>query len=291
MRSEGQSVFMSKAEIWTLLAFAGVSAHFAKVHFRIGGGGKLDVGASSGKTSVTCRAKAEKAEAKGKWALPTSFLERGRAMIQESTESLRIDMLGPDGKPRIYVIETESGDEGPYVEDDHETETDAQLTLDEILEGIQVPDDGNYRGSWCAFDPEALTALKRLKVAVDSQPITQFPPATATQAWTFEVHHSTGHWKAAVLPEKVLGPGGEREAPPAPAEGAPGDPAGARQARLDLEQRANGKGVDNDGGSGGGDDGIVDDDYEPEGGEAPLGTEKPRKGGKGGKAGKGRGKS
>jgi hypothetical protein len=73
MRSEGQSVFMSKAEIWALLSFAGDSAAYAKVHFRIGGSNKLDVGSSDGKRSVTCRAKAEKSDVKGKWALPCSF--------------------------------------------------------------------------------------------------------------------------------------------------------------------------------------------------------------------------
>jgi hypothetical protein len=195
-------------------------------------------------------------------------------MIQESTESLRIDMLGPEGKPRIYVIETESGDEGPFVEDDHETELDAQLTLAAILEGIQVPDDKNYTGSWCAFDPEAFTPLKRLKVAVDGQPLTQYPPATPTQAWTFEVMHETGHWKCAVLPEKVIGPGGEREEPPAPNEGNPGDPANTRQARLDLDAQANAKP----------DDGIISDEeaerLRVEQSQPPLATQKPKRGSK-----------
>lgn len=256
MRSEGHSIFLSKNEAWTLLAFAGDSANYSKIHFRIGGGGKLDVGSSDGKRSVHCRGKAEKASVKGKWALPCDLLERARSSIQEATESLRIEMTGPNGKPVIYLINTETGDEITHIEWPTGAEEDTQLSLDEIIDAIQVPTDRNYRGSWGAFDPDAFKPLQRLKVTVDGQPVTCYPPATESQPFVFEVQHETGTWTASICTEKVIGPGGEREARPEEDEGAPGDDANARQARMDLTDRANGKG---------------------DGDDAPLATEKPRR--------------
>jgi hypothetical protein len=259
MHAEENSVIMSKAEAWTYVAFAGEGAHQSKVHLRIGR--TLKAAATKGKASVVGEGKAARDAVKGKWSLDVDFVEQARASVVESTESIRFELACPESKPpglpRAHRIRTETGESLSFIEWPRAAEEDKQLTIDDIDADIPVPDDRNYKGSWGAFDPEAFGPLKRLKVAVDGQPVTLYPPPTEGQPFVFEVRHEHCHWKAAISTEKVLAPGDKRDEPPPADEGAPG--RADRQVKLDLEARAKAKAkeaedVDD------ADDGIIDDE-------------------------------
>jgi hypothetical protein len=269
MRADEKGIHLSKAEVWTLLAFTGEGAMHSVVHFRVGGGGKLAAGASDGKRSVHAQAKAEKGAAKGKWSLDREFLEIARSSLKEPEHALCIQPVGPNKDlPRAYIVDAETGDEITHSEWHRPAHEEKQLTLDQISEGIVLPDDRGYRGSWCAIDPFALGPLRRMSIAVEKQPITIFPPETEAQPLRFEVRSESAHWTGSILTERVLGPGEERDEPEAN-EGAPGTEANARQTRMDLADRTKASS----------DDGIVDDDYAGEDGDAPpkLATEKPKR--------------
>lgn len=280
MRADEKGIHLSKAEAHMLLAFTGEGAMHSVVHFRIGGGGKLNAGASDGKRSIYGSAKAERGAPKGKYSVDREFLELARASLKEPEHALRLELVGPnDGLPRAHIVDAETGDGISYSEWHRKADEDKQLTLDEIHEGIVIPDDRAYRGSWCAIDPAALGPLRRLSLAVEKQPVTVFPPETEAQPLRFEVRHAAGHWTGSILTERVLGPGEERDEPEDEDEGAPG--RNDRQTRLDLADRAKASAKTDSG------DGIVEDDYDPEAaagdadaGETPepeLETAKPRK--------------
>lgn len=267
MYANEKGIHLSKAEVWTLLAFTGEGAMHSVVHFRVGGGGKFAAGASDGKRSVFAEAKAEKGATKGKWSLDREFLEIARSSLKEPEHALCIQPVGPNKDlPRAYIVDAETGDEITHSEWHRAAHEEKQLTLDQISEGIVIPDDRGYRGSWCAIDPAALGPLRRLSLAVEKQPVTVFPPETEAQPLRFEVRHEAGHWTGSILTERVLGPGEERDEPEEKDAGAPGAEANARQTRMDLADRTN-------------DSGIVDDDYEGEGDDPPpkLATEKPKR--------------
>jgi hypothetical protein len=61
-----------------------------------------------------------------------------------------------------------------------------------------------------------------VRVAADDCPITIYPPSEPTAPLHFECRSERGHWKGAVVTERVLGPGEENDEPPDEDEGAPG---------------------------------------------------------------------
>jgi hypothetical protein len=269
MRADEKGIHLSKAEVWTLLAFTGDGAMHSVVHFRVGGAGKFAAGASDGTRSVYAQGKADKGATKGKWSLDREFLELARSSLKEPEHALRIEPVGPNKSlPRAYIVDAETGEPISHSEWHRPAQEEKQLTLEKIAEGIPIPDDKGYRGSWAAIDPFALGPLRRLSIAVDKQPITIYPPETEQQPIRFEVRSETGHWTGSIVTERVLGPGEERDEPEAEDDDAPG--RDDRQTRMDLADRA----------KSGTDDGIVDDDYAGGDGDATpkLATEKKRKG-------------
>jgi len=252
MLASKKGIEINREQLWALLSFCGEGEHHACVHFRINGSGKLEAAATSGKRSVEAIAKAE-GGATGEWAIDSAFLEKCRLSMVGDGETLLI-RLTPKGLTDAWIVEAKTGKMIAPIGWNREAAT-TQVTMTDIVSGLRVPDDKNHTGSWCAFDPEHLRGLTRVRVATEGCPITFYPPTEPTAPMHFEAVGKDGtRWRGAILPEKVLGPGQEADEPPEADEGAPG--RSDRQVKLDLKARA-AKPREDDAG---GDDGIIEDE-------------------------------
>jgi hypothetical protein len=264
MRATAKGIEINREELWALLAFTGDSEQYSAIHFRVNGRSKLEAAATDGKKSVECIAKAEQAEPI-EIAIDAGYLEKCRAALA-SGEALIIE-LGPKGVKNIAIVDLESGKKiMPTIGWNRDAAT-TQVTMGTIVGGLKLPSDKNHTGTWAAFDPAAWKALDRIKVATDGCPVTQWPPVNPSSPLYFEARSDEGHWKASVLPEKVLGPGEERDEPEDEDEGAPG--RNDRQTRLDLADRAKAPKAEAESGIVDDNTGEDADETEPE-----LGTEK-----------------
>jgi len=281
--SKGQinRIELSREELWALLSFAGDSEHYSVVHFRVNGRAKLEAAATDGKRSVEAIGKAEGAAA-GEWAIDSDFLEKCRASVDKD-ESLVLE-LTEKGVRDALVVDTVSGDTICRLGWKREV-ANTQMSLGEIVTGLKIPTDKRHTGSWCAIDPEVLRGLTRIRVATDGCPVTLYPPSDPTGPLFFEARCDAAHYRGAIMPERVLGPGDEADEPEEDAP--PGAPAPQQQSLFGAKPAKGAKAGKGKAASAEAepdedeDDGIVDDDYEPDGDtEPPLATEKPRKGAK-----------
>jgi hypothetical protein len=234
MKATQKGIEINREELWALLEFTGDSEEHSAVHFRVNGSAKLEVAATNGKRSVECIAKADKAEPI-EIAIDSDYLEKCRVALDKG-QSLLIE-VGAKGVKNVAVIDTKSGDKIIPVLSWHRDAASTQLTLTSIAKELKLPKDANWMGSWVAFDPVALNPLDRIKVATNGCPITLWPPKDPGSALQFEARSESGHWKASILPERVIAPGDEREKEDE--DDAPG--RNDRQARLDLADRAKSK--------------------------------------------------
>ena len=234
MLATKKGIEINREELWALLAFTGDGEQHSCVHFRVNGSAKLEAAATDGKRSVECVGKSEKAPV-GEWSVDAEFLELCRNACDEPEKSILI-MLTEDGVKGAHVV----GPDGKMIAPLgwHRAASTSQVTMTDVITGLQVPSNANHTGFWCAIDPAGvLKGLSRVRVAADDCPITIYPPSDPTSPLHFECRSDRGHWKGAIVPEKVIGPGSEADEPPQPGEGAPGRPD--RQTRLDLAERTN----------------------------------------------------
>jgi hypothetical protein len=270
-KSKKRIINISREELWALNSFCGDKEAFSAVHFRINGRAQLEAASSDGKCSIQCVAKAAGCEA-GEWAIDCAYLEQCKMSLAKG-QSLAIE-LSASGVEDALIIDTESGDTISTVTW-HREAASTQLSFGEVVKGLKIPSDKNHQGSWAAIDPAIFARLQRVKVATDDCPVTIYPPKDPGALVYFEARSEHGHWKGAIVPEKVLGPGEEADEPEDEDEGAPG--RNDRQTRLDLADRTKPKAKD--------DDGIISDEEAErlkaeQSGEAPepeLETAKPRK--------------
>lgn len=200
---------ISREELWALLSFTGDTEHYSVVHFRVNGSGKLEAGASDGKRSVEAIGQA-KGESAGEWAIDAAFLEKCRASTEKG-QSIVLHLQKGNGS-HAEVVDTESGDTICKLDWNREVAS-TQMSLTDISSELDVPTDKRHRGSWCAINPEVLKGLNRIRVACNDNPITIYPPSHELAPMHFEARCDQGHWKGAITPEKVVGPGDEAEAP------------------------------------------------------------------------------
>ncbi|HEU4617283.1 MAG TPA: hypothetical protein VFV10_04545 [Gammaproteobacteria bacterium] len=234
MQATKKGIEINREELWALLAFTGDGEQYACVHFRVNGSAKLEAAATDGKRSVECVGPAEGA-APGEWAIDADFLELCRNACDAPEKSILI-RLSSAGIRDAHVVDEQGEMIAPIGW--HRAASSSQVTMSDVIVGLQVPSDAKHMGSWCAIDPAAvLRGLSRVRVAADDCPITLYPGPNPTAPMHFECRSEHGHWKGAIVPEKVIGPGSEADEPPQPDEGAPG--RADRQTRLDLEDRAN----------------------------------------------------
>jgi hypothetical protein len=260
-------IFLNKPEIAALLVFTGDGDAYSVVHFQVGGSGKLKVGATDGRKSVECTAKATDA-VQGEWAVDREFLDKRRRAMDGATELMRLEIGAGGSVLRIALVSKENGDEKEGSKWSRDAAS-TQISLSKIEKDLKAPRSRDHQGSWCAFDPDEVSrCLRRLKIATDNCPITEWPPKAPDQLKHYECSGNGGRWVAAFKPVDVVAPGDRSDEPEDEDEGAPG--RNDRQAKLDLADRAKAKAKGDDGG-------IVDDDYKPEGAPPKLATEKKRK--------------
>lgn len=266
MLATKKGIEINREELWALLSFTGGGEQHSCVHFRVNGSSKLEAASTDGKRSVECVAKADGA-VPGEWAIDSEFLELCRHACDAPEKSILI-RLSSAGVRDAHVVDEAGEMIAPIGW--HRAAASSQVTMTEVVRGLKVPNDSGYQGTWCAIDPAAaLRGLTRVRVATDDCPVTIYPPSEPTAPLYFECRSERGHWKGAIVPEKVIGPGEEADEPEDEDEGAPG--RNDRQTRLDLADKANAKGTD---------DVVVEDDYTPDGASEdgePLPTEKKRK--------------
>lgn len=247
-KSKKRIINISREELWALNSFCGDKEAFSAVHFRINGRAQLEAASSDGKCSIQCVAKAAGCEA-GEWAIDCAYLEQCKMSLAKG-QSLAIE-LSASGVEDALIIDTESGDTISTVTW-HREAASTQLSFGEVVKGLKIPSDKNHQGSWAAIDPAIFARLQRVKVATDDCPVTIYPPKDPGALVYFEARSEHGHWKGAIVPEKVLGPGEEADEPEDEDEGAPG--RNDRQTRLDLADRAKAEAKTDAG------DGTEDDD-------------------------------
>lgn len=278
MKATAKGIEINREELWALLSFTSEKEEFSAVHFRVNGRAKLEAAATDGKRSVECIAKAEKAEP-GEWAIDAAFLEKCRSALGKD-ESLIIE-LTKSGLKDARVVNMESGDTICPIGWNREAAS-TQMSMSGIVAGLKLPDDKNHVGSWVAIDPEVLRGLTRVKVATDGCPITLWPPKDPNSTLFFEATGEAGHWKGAIVPETVLGPGEEADEPADEDDDAPG--RNDRQTRLDLADRAKAPKAKAEEEPDDEDDGVIDDEeaeqlkaQQAETDEPELATAKPHK--------------
>lgn len=269
MQATKKGIEINREELWALLSFCGEGEHHACVHFRVNASGKLEAASTTGRRYVEAIGKADGA-ATGQWPIDSDFLEKCRRALESSDERLLIELTSA-GLKGAKIVDSTSGKMKCPIGWNREAAT-TQLTLPDIVALLDVPQDANHTGTWTAFDPEVLAPLNRVKVATDGCPITWYPPKMPEAPMHFEAVAKDGtSWRGAIVPEKVIGPGREADEPPKPDEGAPGRKD--RQVTLDLAAKAKEPKPEKPA-----DDGIVDDDYVPDGAtEPPLATRKKNK--------------
>lgn len=241
----------TRVELWALLSFAGTSEHYSVLHLRVNGQAKLQAAATDGRRSVEAVGNADKAVA-GEWAIDAVFLETCRKAIGKD-QALVLE-LQKSGVKDALVVDATGGDTICRLGWTREI-ADTQMSLGEIVTGLQIPTSKRHTGSWCAIDPCVLKPLERIRVATDKCPITLYPPTDPLAPLFFEARSDAAHWRGAILTERVLGPGDEADEPEEdPKPGAPlppqrslfgpdkPAPAPKREAAADA-------------------DGIVEDDY------------------------------
>jgi hypothetical protein len=252
MLATKKGIEINREELWALLAFTGDGEQHSCVHFRVNGSAKLEAAATDGKRSVECVAPSENA-VPGEWAIDAEFLELCRNACDAPEKSILI-RLSSAGVRDAHVVSKDGEVIAPIGW--HRAASTSQVTMTDVITGLRVPADGKHTGSWCAIDPAAaLRGLSRVRVAADDCPITIYPPSEPTAPLHFECRSDRGHWKGAIVPERVLGPGSEADEPPAPDEGAPG--RRNRTAQLDLEDAAKAKRAKEQAGS---DDSVISDE-------------------------------
>jgi hypothetical protein len=245
---------INREELWALTSFCGDKEAFSAVHFRINGRAQLEAASSDGKCSIQCVGKASGCDA-GEWAIDCAYLEQCKMSLGKG-QSLAIE-LSKTGVEDALIIDAESGDTISTVKW-HREAASTQLSFGEVVRGLKIPSDKNHSGSWAAIDPQIFGRLTRVKVATDDCPVTIYPPKDPSSLVYFEARSEHGHWKGAIVPEKVLGPGEEADEPEEEDEGAPG--RSDRQTRLDLADRAKAKPKDEAEDVDDEDDGIIDDE-------------------------------
>lgn len=272
MRASKIGIEVNKAELTALLTFAG-SGEEDWIYFGVRSPrAKLVASATDGKRALEITTESDSDDhVIGEWQIARAFLEACGRVVE--SEGLCVLLVTPTGLRKARVMDVESHAERATVSW-HEEAASTQVsmaTLSGIIQNAKLL--AGHRGSWFALQGRYLADMNVVSRACDKAPITIYPPAGPIDPMYFEATSDGAQWRGCIMPVTVEQPGGRADD-----EEQPDDMASSRSVREAADQFRDT--LDKHGmklkvhvGTGA-DDGVVDNDYKPDGHKPPK---KPRK--------------
>lgn len=280
MRASKIGIEIGKAELTALLTFTGSKEGSDNVYFGVRERrAKLVASATDGKRALEITTESDSDDhVIGEWQVNRAFLEACGHVLE--SVGLCVLMVTSSGLRKARIMDVESLAERATISW-HEEAASTQISiagLASIITNASLLT--SHHGSWFAVQGRYLADMIVVSKACNKAPITIYPPAGPTDPMYFEAASDSAQWRGVIMPVTVTHPGGllgEDDEHPDDI----GSSAAMRKAVDALRDTLtkNGATMSIHTPS---DDGVVDDDYKPEG-DKPLKTEKkpkPKKGSK-----------
>lgn len=292
MRASKIGIEVTKSELNALLTFAGGGDRLDNVYFGVKRPrDKLVASATDGHRALEITTESDSDDhVVGEWSIARAFLEACGSVLD--SEGLCVLLVTPGGLRRARIMDVESLAERATISW-HEEAASTQVTMDALSEVIRLARfNVSHHGTWFALQGKYLAEMLVVSKACGKAPITMYPPRSPSEPVYFEATSDGAQWRGAIMPCTVTGPGGNladddeqpddmkgrsvadaREALQRAADEIGGDismsttdESGKETKTVVAKAR---KGSKTPASAPASDDGVVDDDYKPEGAAKP----------------------